>query len=56
MLKFKNIELHQVFSMFIEQFKNKFKNIEAQIGEIPSNQYLVIPSLGGNFSKDLKIF
>ena len=30
-VKFKNIELHHVFSMFM---KNKIKNIEAQIGEI----------------------
>ena len=32
MVKFKKIELHQVFSMFIKN-KNKFKNIEAQIAK-----------------------
>ena len=43
-LKFTNNELHHVFSMFYqEQFKNKIKNIEAQIGEI-----LRTPSLDRN--------
>ena len=40
MVKFKNIDLQRVFSIFI---KNKIKNIEAQIGKI-----LRPPSTGRN--------
>ena len=46
MVEFRNIELHHVFSMFIKnnlRFKNKIKNIEAQIGKI-----LRTPSLDRN--------
>ena len=43
--RYKNIELQHVFSMFIKNnFKNKIKNIEAQIAKI-----LRTPSLDRNF-------
>ena len=43
--RYKNIELQHVFSMFIKNnFKNKIKNIEAQIAKI-----LRKPSLDRNF-------
>ena len=41
--KIKNNELHHVFSVYQEHFKNKIKNIEVQIGEISRT-----PSLGWN--------